>query len=246
MAEAFARFEQHGLLDKLAEHEHEGNQRGDRRCYPVGDLPRAARCVKVSDVLIGDATTALQQSARRASSIARSGRPRVRLARSRDCRSTLTLTIAKRPNRPWTRPRAGVRGSDRSPCQPGRRAGARPASRWTTSRSTCSAWSTTRPCGRSALGPDGWPAPLAVLGMFVALSVLCGIYMRYRHRGPLASLTRLSIAAGLMAIAGGAGPLGFGRRRWRAELIPLLLFGMTMAIAYRPGTGPAAFAASWR
>jgi len=73
---------------------------------------------------------------------------------------------------------------------------------------------------------------LAVTGMVFALLLLCGIYMRYRQRGPLASLRRLTVILllGIVVVWGAA--QGY-RDAWRAELGPLLLFGMTMTIVYR-------------
>jgi len=72
----------------------------------------------------------------------------------------------------------------------------------------------------------------AVVVMVFAMFILCGLYMRYRQRGPLASVTRLT-AMLLLAI----GTVALGRWAsadpWRAEIIPLMLFGMTLAIAYR-------------
>ena len=62
--------------------------------------------------------------------------------------------------------------------------------------------------------------------------MLCGIYMRYRQRGPLASLTRLSVIL-VLAVATVALAAWAAGDPWRAELVPLLLFGMTMAIVYR-------------
>ncbi len=41
---------------------------------------------------------------------------------------------------------------------------------------------------------------MAVIGLIFAALLLCGIYMRYWQRGPLASLTRLIVLL-LMAIA---------------------------------------------
>ncbi|MGD0653309.1 MAG: HDIG domain-containing metalloprotein [Thermoguttaceae bacterium] len=69
--------------------------------------------------------------------------------------------------------------------------------------------------------------------IFTAL-VLCGIYMRFRHGGPLAAgLTRqiviLFVAVGTVALA-----RWISTDRWRGEILPLLLFGMTTAIVYRP------------
>jgi putative nucleotidyltransferase with HDIG domain len=72
----------------------------------------------------------------------------------------------------------------------------------------------------------------AVIAMIFAMFVLCGIYLRYRQRGPLASLTRLSVILALAVIT-----VALARWAsvdpWRAEIIPVTLFGMTMAIVYR-------------
>ncbi len=72
----------------------------------------------------------------------------------------------------------------------------------------------------------------AITAAIFAAMLLCGMYMRYRQRGPLASLTRLVVLL-LLAIA----TIGLARwvatDAWRAELVPVLLFGMTMAVAYR-------------
>jgi cyclic-di-AMP phosphodiesterase PgpH len=73
---------------------------------------------------------------------------------------------------------------------------------------------------------------LAVLAVVLALFVLCGIYMRFRQRGPLANLGRLT---GMIVMAVGTVALA----RWasldpyRAEVVPLLVFAMTMSIVYR-------------
>ena len=77
----------------------------------------------------------------------------------------------------------------------------------------------------------------AVTGLIFVGLLLCGIHMRYRQRGPLASLTRLVVLL-LLAIA----TVGLARwaglaDAWRGELVPVLLFGMIMAIVYRQRTG---------
>ena len=72
----------------------------------------------------------------------------------------------------------------------------------------------------------------AVFVLLFALLVLCGIHMRYRQRGPLASLGRLSVIL-LLALATVVLARLAAEDPWRAELAPLLLFGMTMAIVYR-------------
>ena len=84
----------------------------------------------------------------------------------------------------------------------------------------------------------------AVVLMIFAMFVLCGTYMRYRQRGPLASLTRLSVMLALavitVAVARWASELAWRANSpwaaalaWRADIVSLMLFGMTMAIVYR-------------
>jgi len=73
---------------------------------------------------------------------------------------------------------------------------------------------------------------VAVLVMIFAGFLLCGIYMRYRQRGPLVSLVRL-ITMLVLAVVTVALARWAASDAWRAETIPLLLFGMTVAIAYR-------------
>jgi len=72
----------------------------------------------------------------------------------------------------------------------------------------------------------------AVLLVVFALFTLCGVYMRYRQRGVQAELDRLAGALGL-AVATVAVALWASRDPWRPESVPLIVFGMTMAIAYR-------------
>jgi len=72
----------------------------------------------------------------------------------------------------------------------------------------------------------------ATLLVVFVLLLLCGVYMRYRQRGPPASMGRLLglllLAVGTVALARAA-----SLDPWRAELVPLMVFGMTMAIVYR-------------
>jgi hypothetical protein len=72
----------------------------------------------------------------------------------------------------------------------------------------------------------------AITAMVFLLFLLCGVHMRYRQRGPLASLTLLVVLL-LLAIATVALARVFSADAWRAEIVPLLLFGMTMSIVYR-------------
>ena len=73
----------------------------------------------------------------------------------------------------------------------------------------------------------------AVLLVVFAMFTLCGMYMRFRQRSVQAELDRLAGALGL-AVATVLLALCAAGDPWRAEPVPLILFGMTMAIAYRP------------
>jgi putative nucleotidyltransferase with HDIG domain len=72
---------------------------------------------------------------------------------------------------------------------------------------------------------------LTVAGMIFALLVVCGVYMQYRRRGPLTSWRRLSVILAL-AVLTVALSRWASAEPWKAEIIPLMLFGMTVAIAY--------------
>ncbi len=72
---------------------------------------------------------------------------------------------------------------------------------------------------------------LATLGMFIALLTLSGVYVVRYEPGLLESVRKFSTLLGLVIVSVGLAVLG-ARDNWRGELIPLLLFGMTVAIAY--------------
>jgi putative nucleotidyltransferase with HDIG domain len=71
-----------------------------------------------------------------------------------------------------------------------------------------------------------------VLLVVFAMFTLCGMYMRYRQRGPQAELARLAGALGL-AVATVALAVLASLDPYRAEPVPLIVFGMIVAIAYR-------------
>ncbi len=73
---------------------------------------------------------------------------------------------------------------------------------------------------------------VAVWGMFLALYVLCGYYLAYRERRLFANLRRFVMLLGLVVLTFGLSLIA-ARDEWRAEMIPILLFGMTVAIAYQ-------------
>jgi putative nucleotidyltransferase with HDIG domain len=73
---------------------------------------------------------------------------------------------------------------------------------------------------------------LASLGMFAALYTLCGLYIFYRQPELLSDLRRFSTLFVFSVITVTLCWIG-AKDGWRVEIIPLLLFGLTMAIVYR-------------
>jgi putative nucleotidyltransferase with HDIG domain len=73
---------------------------------------------------------------------------------------------------------------------------------------------------------------LAVLGMYLALYVLCGYYVYRREPRIIDDLSRLATLLTLV-VATVALMVLTSHDEWRVELIPLMLFGMTLAIAYQ-------------
>ena len=67
--------------------------------------------------------------------------------------------------------------------------------------------------------------------MFVALLTLCGVYVLAYERRLIANMRQFLIMLGLVIVTVGLTMLA-GTDSLRAELIPLLLFGMTISIAY--------------
>jgi hypothetical protein len=72
---------------------------------------------------------------------------------------------------------------------------------------------------------------LAAFGMYTAMFMLCGSYLFFNKRILLVSLRRFATMLALAVISIAACWLT-ASDQWRAESIPLVLFGMTVAIAY--------------
>jgi putative nucleotidyltransferase with HDIG domain len=73
---------------------------------------------------------------------------------------------------------------------------------------------------------------LAVLGMYVALYTLCGFYIQARDPRALQDLVRFICLLGSFGVTVILADL-VGEYLWGTEVIPLLLLGMTIAIAYQ-------------
>lgn len=75
----------------------------------------------------------------------------------------------------------------------------------------------------------------ANFGMYLALYVLCGFYVHYHHPQLIANFRHFATLNGLavaaVAVAAMVSLLKFNQ--WRVELIPLLLFGMTVTLVFQ-------------
>ncbi|MBN1393829.1 MAG: HDIG domain-containing protein, partial [Pirellulales bacterium] len=227
VAEVFAPFEEHGLLDKLEQDLGPGNQ-NEIVVYPKGrrDLRQV---FQVADVLIGDGTSI-----------------RDALRRREELEGTADRLFA------WLSPKLKptLRRDDRLTKENMAEAEAEVPGvliRYSVGQTLAKGGQALNKDQIELLGLEYWAAlqlrhakhvgkmivrSVAVTGLIFAALVLCGIYMRYRQRGPLVGLTRLLV---LLSLAVAAVALA----RWlsddplRGEIAPVLLFGMTMAVVYR-------------
>ncbi len=72
---------------------------------------------------------------------------------------------------------------------------------------------------------------LSMLGLFVAMFTLAGFYVHMHHREVLDDLGHVATLLGLAVVTTIICLLASGDA-WRAEIVPLLVFAMTVAIAY--------------
>lgn len=72
---------------------------------------------------------------------------------------------------------------------------------------------------------------LATFGMYFALYTLCGFYIINRRRKLVEDLNKFTVLLGSVVVTV-ALCWAASKDQWRAEIIPLMLFGMTAAIAY--------------
>jgi len=72
---------------------------------------------------------------------------------------------------------------------------------------------------------------LASFGLYVALYVFCGCYLVFHHSPIVRDLRKLATILGAVVVTIFLSVM-VARDEWRAECVPLVLFGMTMAIAH--------------
>jgi putative nucleotidyltransferase with HDIG domain len=220
-------YEQRGLIDKLPQEPGEGNQ-DEIRVHPVGQA-EPPQTFKVADVLLGDGT-AIRDNLRNhldnkdiADRLFAWLRPQLA--------STLTLKIDMEETARAIKNAVGAVLPVMDPYLAGAtlaEAG-KPLEpdQIQLLRLECASMLAGRPMHHKIM------RAVAMTVMIFTAFVLCGIYMRFRHGGPLAGLPQqivmLFIAVGTVALA-----RWISTDRWRGEILPLLLFGMTTAIVYRP------------
>jgi hypothetical protein len=223
VAAALSPFEQQGLIDKLPQEPNEGNQQ-EIEVFPKGQ-PGSTQVVKVDDVLIGQA-----------------GELRKRLAESMESPVVVERVFQ------WLQPRLQP---TLTLAEQRTQEAIQLAIQQVGTKYTTYAAGQVLAKGGEPLGPENvallrlehetlsgrlaWHQQLvhslATLGMYIALSILCGVYVYYYERSLLQDLRKFT---SMLALVVGTVGLGLLARQddWRAEIIPLLLFGMTVSIAY--------------
>jgi len=224
LAEVFAPFEERGLLDKLPTGP--GNQ-DEILVYPEGH-PKSPQVVRVGDVLIGDGTMlreALQKNSRLAPVADRLFQwlqPRLKATLSIDAKLTGQYMDDAERNVPEVQIEYSA---GQTLAKAGEPLYEEQINLLDLEYKAAIAWRHAEQWGKMLA------RAAAVTGLVFAGMLLCGVYMRFRQRGPLASLTQLIVLL-LMAIAAVAVARWAAIDPWRGEVVPVLLFGMITAIVY--------------
>jgi putative nucleotidyltransferase with HDIG domain len=223
VAESMAPYEQRGLMDKLKQEYNQGNQQ-EIVVIPKGS-PDRPQVVKVSDVLIGEADGLKKSLAERLES------PEVAERVYTWLRSRLPTTLAwneQETKRAIDKAVAAV--DDKfiliSPGDVLARAGQPLA------EADIELLKLEHDHFLQQLGIGSRIArSAAVVGMFIALSILCGAYVVHYERKMLGNLKRFGITLALIVVSVGLAVMA-SEDNLRAELVPLVVLGMTLSIAY--------------
>ncbi len=231
---AMSGYETDGLLVTLDHELGEGSQ-GAILVHDVGQ-PNYTHRVEVTDVRIAEATTDLRQ--RLASEFEAAGLPgkhvetlaQLAVSWVNNKKIPTTLTLNAEATRQAQDAAAGQVEPATNEYEPGDKlaTGGQPLSKEDLDRLLLEYRSQTAATPLSTKIRRS----LADLGMYVALYVLCGVYIFYHERRLLTDFYRLSTLLG-WTVATVALSMIAAIDQWRAETIPLMLFSTTMAIAYR-------------
>jgi putative nucleotidyltransferase with HDIG domain len=221
VAEVLAPYEQRGMMDKLPQDPTEGNQQ-EIVVIPKG-RPDQRQVVKVSDVLIGDADWLKKGLAERLDS------PEIATRMFTWLRGKLPTTLKR--NEAEIR-LAQERAADAVPpeyrkIQVGDLLApkGKPLDDMSLLELEHQAYLNNRSVSERIAHS------LASLGMFVALSVLCGVYVLHYEPKLVDNLRQFSTTLAMIVVTVGLSVVA-ARDNIRAELVPLVVFGMTLSIAF--------------
>ncbi len=226
LADIFQPFERNGLLDRLPQELDTGNQE-EIFVHPLGQ-PTERHLVKVTDVLIGNASLLEEKLGSRLPSaeLARYAfawlRPRIT--------STRTLALDE-PLTREAREAAMDAVSDVYIVHPVGQVLAKGATAIGAEQFRLLELEHQALLSQRTLAQQ-LARGLSAMVLVVALGVLCGYYTYHRQRLLIANLGRyVTLLAVVVLTVALANWLAIDS--WRAELIPMVLFGMTMTVAYR-------------
>ncbi len=221
VAEVLAPYVQRGLLEKLPQEPNEGNQQ-EIVVIPKGH-PDQRQVVRVADVLIGDADWLKKGLAERLDS------PELATRVFTWLRSRLPTTLTRNETEIRL---AQVRAEQAVPPEyrkilPGDvlAPAGEPLDDMTVLELEHQAYLANREL------PDLVAHSLASLGMFLALSILCGVYVLHYEPTLIDNLKLFATTLATIVVTVGIATIA-ARDSFRAELAPIVVFGMTLSIAF--------------
>lgn len=221
VAEVLAPYDQRGMMDKLPQEPTEGNQQ-EIVVIPTGH-PDQRQVVKVSEVLIGDADWLKKGLAERLDS------PELATRVFTWLRSHLQTTLKRNETEirlAQERAAAAVAPEYRKIQAGDVLALARvPLDDLSLLELEHQAYLKSRKI------TERLAHSLASLGMFVALSILCGVYVLHYEPKLVDNLRQFSTTLAMIVVTVGLSVVA-ARDNIRAELVPLVVFGMTLSIAF--------------
>jgi hypothetical protein len=221
VAEVLAPYDQRGIMDKLPQEPTEGNQQ-EIVVIPTGH-PDQRQVVKVSDVLIGEADWLKKGLAERLDS------PELATRVFTWLRSRLPTTLKRNETEIRL---AQERAAEAVPPEYRKillgdmlAPAGKPLDDLSLLELEHQAYLESRSI------TERLAHSLASLGMFVALSILCGVYVLHYEPKLVDNLRQFSTTLAMIVVTVGISVVA-ARDNVRAELVPLVVFGMTLSIAF--------------
>jgi putative nucleotidyltransferase with HDIG domain len=221
VAEVLEPYERRGLLDKLPQEPNEGNQQ-EIVVIPKGK-PSQRQVVKVADVLIGDADWLKKGLAERLDS------PELATRVFTWLQSRLPTTLKRNETEIRL---AQQRAEEAVPREyrkilPGDVLA--PAGKQLEDLSTLELEHQAYLAHRTVRQKIAYS--FASLGMFLALSILCGVYVLHYEPKLIENLKLFATTLATIVVTVGIATIA-SRDNFRAELLPIVVFGMTFSIAF--------------